>query len=344
MSKELTITAPDDLHLHLRDGEMMQTVLPHSVAQFRRAIVMPNLQPPITTTELALSYRDRILSAVPEGSEFTPMIPLYLTDKTQGDEIRKAHKSGVSTAMKYYPAGATTNSESAVTSFDNITEAIAVMEELGLPLLVHGEVTDPSVDMFDRESRFLDDILEPLRKKFPSLKIVMEHISTKDAVDYVTAANDKLAATITPHHISLNRNALFNGGMNPHHFCFPILKSENNREAVLAAAISGSPKFFLGTDSAPHPRSAKEKTHGSAGLYSAYSALPIYAEIFENAGALDKLEAFASFHGADFYDIPRNTETVTLIKQNFHIPNCFLLEEEQLVPMSAGGKVSWRMK
>ncbi len=344
MSRELTITAPDDLHLHLRDGKMMQTVLPHSAAQFKRATVMPNLKPPITTTELAIEYRNRILSALPKETEFTPMIPLYLTDKTRGHEIKKAHKSGISTAMKYYPAGATTNSESAVTSFDNITEAIAVMEELGLPLLVHGEVTDPTVDMFDRESRFLIDILEPLRKKFPQLKIVLEHISTKDSVDYVAEADDKLAATITPHHISLNRNALFNGGMNPHHFCFPILKSEENREAVLKAAISGSPKFFLGTDSAPHPRSAKENGHGNAGLYSAFSALPIYAEIFDNAGALDKLEAFASFYGADFYGIPRNNGTVTLVKESFDIPDFFPLENDQLVPMSAGKKVSWRMK
>ncbi len=344
MTKELTITAPDDLHLHLRDGEVMETVLPHTVAQFRRAIVMPNLKPPVTTTELALAYRERILNALPKGKEFTPMIPLYLTDKTKGDEIRKAVESGVATAMKYYPAGATTNSESAVTSFDNITEAVAVMEELGLPLLVHGEVTDPKVDMFDRESRFIGEILEPLRKKFPELKVIMEHISTKDAVDYVTQANDKLAATITPHHISLNRTALFQGGFNPHHFCFPILKSEEDRLAVLAAAVSGNPKFFLGTDSAPHARSTKENGHGNAGLYSAFSAMPLYAEIFEQENALDKLEAFSSHYGADFYGIERNSETITLVKEDLVIPDSFAITNDDIVPMSAGKTLSWRVK
>jgi len=344
MAQEITITAPDDLHLHLRDGDMMKLVLPHTVAQFRRATVMPNLRPPITTVELAMSYRDRILSAVPAGKEFTPMIPLYLTNKTTPEDIRAAYESGVSTAMKYYPAGATTNSDSAVTSFDYITDAVAVMSELGLPLLIHGEVTDPKVDMFDREARFIDEILIPLRAQFPKLKIVMEHISSKEAAQYVTESDDTLAASITPQHLTMNRSALFQGGMNPHNFCFPILKTEADRLAVLEAAISGNPKFFLGTDSAPHPRTAKESATGSAGLYSAYSALPIYAEAFEQAGALDKLEAFASFYGADFYGIPRNSGTITLIKDEMIVPKSFSLNDNELVPMRAGGSVSWRVK
>ncbi len=344
MAQEITITAPDDLHLHLRDGDMMKLVLPHTVAQFRRATVMPNLRPPITTVDLALAYRDRILNAVPAGSEFTPMIPLYLTNKTTSDDIRRAHESGVSTAMKYYPAGATTNSDSAVTSFDYITDAVGTMSELGLPLLIHGEVTDQSVDMFDREARFIDEILIPLRAQFPKLKIVMEHISSKEAAQYVTEADDTLAASITPQHLTMNRSALFQGGMNPHNFCFPILKTEEDRLAVLEAAISGSPKFFLGTDSAPHPRSAKESATGSAGLYSAFAALPMYAEAFEQAGSLDKLEAFASHYGADFYGITRNSGTITLIKDEMVIPSSFPLNGDALVPMRAGGSVSWKIK
>ncbi len=343
MIKELTITAPDDLHLHIRDEAMMQLVLPHSAAQFRRATIMPNLKPPVTTTELALAYRERIMAAIPSNMLFTPLIPLYLTDKTAGTEIRRAYESGISRAMKYYPAGATTNSDSAVTNIENIREAIDVMIELGMPLLIHGEVTDPSVDFFDRESRFIDEILEPLRRKVPDLKIVMEHISTKHAVDYITSADSKLAATITPHHIALNRNALFAGGINPHNFCFPILKSEDNRQAVLEAAISGNPKFFLGTDSAPHARANKERTGGFGGLYSAFAALPIYAEEFEKARALDKLEAFASFYGADFYGIERNSGTVTLIKEALTIPDYFDVDGDQLVPMRAGDTISWRM-
>jgi len=344
LAKQITITAPDDLHLHIRDELMMKFVLTHSVAQFRRATIMPNLKPPVTTVELALAYRQRIMSALPAGVAFTPFIPLYLTDKTEGTEIRRAYESGVSRAMKYYPAGATTNSDSAVTNIENIREAIDVMIELGMPLLIHGEVTDPAVDFFDRESRFIDDILEPLRKSVPDLKIVMEHISTKHAVEYVTSAGVNLAATITPHHIALNRNALFSNGINPHNFCFPILKSEPDRIAVLDAAISGNPKFFLGTDSAPHPRSSKERTGGFGGLYSAFAALPMYAEEFDKAGALDKLEAFASYYGADFYGIERNSEKITLIQEPMSIPEFFELENDQLVPMRAGSVVSWKIK
>lgn len=344
MSREITITAPDDLHLHLRDELMMSVVLPHTAAQFRRATVMPNLQPPVTTVELALAYRDRILAALPEGAEFTPMIPLYLTDKTTGSDVRAAYEAGVAKAMKYYPAGATTNSDSGVTDINNAREAIDVMIELGMPLLIHGEVTDPAVDMFDREERFIEEILIPLRKAAPGLKVVMEHISTKAAVDYVTAADETLAASITPHHIHLNRTALFQGGLNPHHYCLPIVKTEEDRLAVLAAAVSGSPKFFLGTDSAPHPRSAKERAKASAGLYNAFSALPLYAEAFDAEGALDKLEAFASFYGADFYGIPRNTGTVTLVNEPQQVPEFFTVGDDQLVPLRAGETVSWRMK
>ncbi len=343
MIQKLTITAPDDLHLHIRDEAMMQLVLPHSAAQFRRATVMPNLKPPVTTTELALAYRNRIANALPTGTAFTPLIPLYLTDKTTGAEVRKAYESGVSRAMKYYPAGATTNSDSAVTKIENIREAIDVMIELGMPLLIHGEVTDPAVDFFDRESRFIDEMLDPLHRAVPDLKIVLEHISTKHAAEYITAASRTLAATITPHHIALNRNALFAGGINPHNFCFPILKSEDDRLAVLAAATSGNPKFFLGTDSAPHGRSNKERTGGFGGLYSAFAALPMYAELFERENALDKLEPFASFYGADFYGIERNRDTVTLIKEPLTIPDYFEVDGDQLVPMRAGDTISWRM-
>jgi len=311
----LTLIRPDDWHVHLRDGVVLADVVPHTAAQFARAIVMPNLKPPVTTTAMAAAYRDRILAAVPQGMQFEPLMTLYLTDNTPPDEIRRATESGFVKGVKLYPAGATTNSDAGVTDIHRCMRTLEVMQETGLPLLIHGEVTDHQVDVFDREAVFIDRILQPLRKSLPSLRVVFEHITTKDAVDYVRDADGDIAATITAHHLMYNRNAIFQGGIRPHYYCLPILKREVHRQALVDAATSGSPRFFLGTDSAPHPKGLKEHACGCAGCYTALHAMELYAEVFEAVNALDKLEAFASFFGPDFYRLPRNTERVTLQKR-----------------------------
>ena len=316
----LTITRPDDWHLHVRDGDALATVIPHTARQFARAIIMPNLKPPVITTAQALAYRDRILAAVPAGLTFEPLMTLYLTDNTPAAEIASAKASGAVHAVKYYPAGATTNSDSGVTAIAKTYAALDAMQEHGLPLLVHGEVTDSAVDIFDREKVFIDTVLAPLVERFPELKIVFEHITTQDAVDFVMSAPARIGATLTAHHLLYNRNAMFTGGMRPHYYCLPVLKRESHRAALIAAACSGNPKFFLGTDSAPHSQQSKESACGCAGIYTAHAALELYAEVFEQAGALDRLEAFASYRGADFYGLPRNRTTVTLVKSPWQIP------------------------
>ncbi|HLA74576.1 MAG TPA: dihydroorotase [Gammaproteobacteria bacterium] len=338
-----SLTRPDDWHLHLRDGAAMAAVLEHSAQQFARAIIMPNLKPPITTTAMALAYSGRILAALPEGSRFNPLMTLYLTDNTPPQEIAQAKASGQVVAIKYYPAGATTNSDSGVTDLRKVQPVLAAMEEHDVPLLVHGEVTDPQVDIFDREKVFIDRELEPLVRKFPQLRIVFEHVTTREAVDYVSAASAKIAATLTVHHLLLNRNAMLAGGMRPHHYCLPVLKRETHREALLKAATSGNPKFFLGTDSAPHAQQAKESACGCAGIYTAHAAIELYAEAFEQAGSLDKLEAFASHHGADFYGLPRNSDNITLAKQAWTVPAVFKLGADNLVPFRAGEQIGWRL-
>jgi dihydroorotase len=340
----LVITRPDDWHLHLRDGAAMKSVLAHTTAQFARAIVMPNLRPPVTTTALAGAYRDRILAALPVGAKFQPLMTLYLTDNTPVAEIDRACDSGFVFGVKYYPAGATTNSDSGVTDIARTYAVLARMAERGLPLLMHGEVTDPAVDVFDREARFIESVLEPLIRRFPTLKVVLEHITTRQAVQFVEQAHARVAATITPHHLLYNRNALFQGGVRPHHYCLPVLKRDEHRRAVLEAAIGGNPRFFLGTDSAPHARHTKETACGCAGIYSAHAAMPIYAGIFESAGALDRLEAFASFHGADYYGLPRNSHTLTLRRESWHVPQSYpYAEGQELVPMCAGEPLAWQM-
>ena len=339
----LTITRPDDWHLHVRDGDAMRCVVPHSARQMGRAIIMPNLKPPVTTAELAVAYRERILSAVPAGSHFQPLMTLYLTDKLTPDEIVRAKAAGV-VACKLYPAGATTNSDHGVTDLRKIYPTLAAMQREGLVLLVHGEVTDQSVDLFDREAVFIEQQLQPLRKDFPELKIVMEHVTTKEAADYVAAADRFLAATITPQHLLFNRNAIFLGGVRPHFYCLPVLKRETHRAALVQAATSGSTKFFLGTDSAPHAAHLKEAATGCAGCYSAHAAIEMYAEVFDGAGALDKLEAFASFNGADFYGLPRNTDTITLVKESWTPPVSFAYGEgAQLKPLRFGDALPWKM-
>ena len=340
---KLTITRPDDWHLHVRDGEALNDVVPYTAKQFARAIIMPNLKPPVTTTEQAMNYRDRVLSAVPVGTKFEALMTLYLTDNTSADEIHKAAESEHVHAVKYYPAGATTNSDSGVTDITKSYSTIKAMAEAGLPLLVHGEVTDPSVDMFDREAVFIERVLKPMLDTIPGLKLVMEHITTKQATEFVAQAGDNVAATITPQHLLYNRNAIFQGGIRPHYFCLPILKREQHREALVEAATSGSNKYFLGTDSAPHSQSAKESSCGCAGMFSAYSAIELYAEAFEKARALDKLEGFASFHGPDFYGLPRNTETITLVKEEWTVPESLPLAGEKIIPMRAGETVGWKL-
>ena len=341
---QLTITRPDDWHLHLRDGAELRSVLPDTALRFARAIVMPNLKPPVVSTALALQYRDRILAALPRAARFEPLMTLYLTDNTQAAEIRRARASGVVLAAKYYPAGATTNSESGVTDVSRCSATLEVMSELGMPLLLHGEVTDPEVDVFDREKVFIERILVPLLQRFPRLKLVLEHITTGDAVDFVQAAPGTLAATITAHHLLLNRNALFQGGIRPHHYCLPVLKREEHRKALMQAAISGSSKFFLGTDSAPHARHTKENDCGCAGIYTAHAGIELYAEAFDGAEALDRLEAFASFHGPDFYGLPRNRDRLTLIRRNWRVPEEVPLGTHALVPLRAGGTVPWTLQ
>ena len=339
---KLTLRRPDDWHLHLRDGDMLAAVLPHTAARFARAIVMPNLAPPVTTTAAALAYRDRILAALPQGSDFKPLMTLYLTDNTPADEIRRAKASGAVFGVKLYPAGATTNSDSGVTDLRHCDAALAAMEEVGLVLQVHGEVTEPGVDIFDRERVFIERVLAPAVERFPRLKVVFEHVTTADAVEFVRSARDGIAATVTPQHMLLNRNALFAGGLRPHNYCLPVLKAERHREAVLGAAISGSERFFLGTDSAPHTRGSKESSCGCAGIYSAPVGIEIYAEAFEQAGALDRLEAFASEHGARFYGLPLNEATITLERRDWTPPAEYAVGTDTLVPFRAGETVRWQ--
>lgn len=342
---ELTLTRPDDWHLHLRDGEALKAVIPHTARQFGRAIVMPNLKPPVTSVEQAAAYRGRILESLPAGMIFEPLMTLYLTDNTPASEIAKAAASGFVKAVKLYPAGATTNSDAGLTAIEKAYDALAEMERVGLPLLVHGEVTDPKIDLFDRERIFIDTVLEPLVQRFPALKVVMEHITTQDAAEFVASSPSNIAATITAHHLLYNRNAIFQGGVRPHWYCLPVLKRETHREALVRAAISGSPKFFLGTDSAPHAKQTKEAACGCAGCYTAYAAIELYAEAFEQAGALSKLEAFASFHGPDWYGLPRNKDTVTLVKENWSVPAEYpYVSGDSLVPLRAGETLSWKMR
>ncbi len=341
---QITITRPDDWHLHLRDGAALSIVLPHSARQFARAIVMPNLRPPVRTVEDARAYRRRILAALPKGMQFEPLMTLYLTDNTSAGEIRRAAESGLIHGVKLYPAGATTNSDSGVSQVARCAAALAEMERCGLPLLVHGEVTDPSVDVFDRESVFIERVLQPVIVRHPGLKVVLEHITTREAVDFVVAGGANLAATITAHHLLYNRNAIFAGGIRPHFYCLPILKRETHRQALLQAAASGNGKFFLGTDSAPHARATKEAACGCAGCYTAFAALEFYAEAFDSADALARLEAFASFHGADFYGLPRNTGSVTLQRVDGKVPEEFVYADgERLVPFRAGEVLPWRL-
>lgn len=341
--KQITITRPDDLHLHVREGDALKSVVPDTAKQFARAIIMPNLANPVTTAEHAKAYREEILASVP-GSDFEPLMTLYLTDKTTPETIRKAKESGIIHALKLYPAGATTNSDKGVTDISNIYPALEAMQETGLLLLVHGEVTDPDIDVFDREQVFIETILEPLTKRFPNLKIVMEHITTKNAVDFVSNAPANIAATITAHHLLMNRNDIFKGGICPHHYCLPVLKRETHRQALVEAATSGSPKFFLGTDSAPHSQNAKESACGCAGMYTAYNAMELYAEAFDKVDALDKLEAFSSFYGADFYGLPRNSGTITLNRENWEVPKTLPLGNESIVPLRAGELCEWKSR
>ena len=341
---KITITRPDDWHLHLRDGAALKAVLPDTARQFARAIVMPNLRPPVTTTELALAYRERILDALPAGVSFEPLMTLYLTDNTSSDEIAKAKASGLIHGVKLYPAGATTNSDSGVTSLDKCAGALAAMEKAGLPLLVHAEVTDSEIDVFDRELVFIERHMIPLLKKYPALKIVFEHITTKDAADFVALAPANVAATITAHHLLMNRNDMFKGGIQPHHYCLPVLKRETHRVALVKAATSGSAKFFLGTDSAPHAKHTKEAACGCAGMYTARTAMELYAEAFDSVHALDKLEAFASFNGADFYGLPRNAEQVTLVKESWKVPGSLPYDGDVLVPLRADQMVHWKFE
>jgi dihydroorotase len=339
----LTLTRPDDWHLHLRDGAVLAAVLPDTTQRFARAIVMPNLKPPVTTVDAARAYRERILAALPHGARFEPLMTLYLTDLTPPTEIAKAKASGFVHAVKYYPAGATTNSENGVTDLNRVYPVLAEMEQQDLPLLLHGEVTDADVDVFDREAVFIERHLLPLTRAFPKLRLVLEHVTTQQGVAFVEQAGPNVAATITAHHLLLNRNAMFTGGIRPHAYCLPVLKREAHRQALVRAATSGNPKFFLGTDSAPHGRRAKEAACGCAGIYSAHGALELYAEAFAQAGALDKLEAFASFHGADFYRLPRNRESVTLIKESWPVPAALPLGDDSLVPLRAGEFIGWRL-
>jgi len=340
----LTLTRPDDWHLHLRDGAALAAVLPHTARQFARAIVMPNLRPPVTSVAMAEAYRQRILAAVPHGSAFEPLMTLYLTDNTAPQEIVLAKASGTVHAVKYYPAGATTNSDSGVTRLEHCFGVLEAMEKTGLPLLLHGEVTDPDVDVFDREQVFIDTVLPQITQRFPDLRLVLEHVTTREAVRYVSEAPDNVAASITAHHLLMNRNALFAGGIRAHLYCLPLLKREAHRRALVQAATGGSPKFFLGTDSAPHARRDKEGPCGHAGIYTAHAALELYAEAFEAAGALERLEAFASFHGADFYRLPRNSAQISLRRERWQVQASLPLGEDELVPLRSGELLHWRLQ
>ncbi|MEY4524629.1 MAG: hypothetical protein RIR27_1705 [Pseudomonadota bacterium] len=345
---QIQLIQPDDWHLHIRDGEVMRDVLADTARQFARAIIMPNLKPPVTTVDLANAYRGRIEANLQSlgVTSFTPLMTLYLTDNTAADEVRKAKNAGI-VGFKLYPAGATTNSDAGVSDIKRCYAALEAMQAVGMPLLVHGEVTSAHIDIFDREAVFIDQVLEPLRKDFPELKIVFEHITTKQAAHYVrdahTAGKNNIAATITPQHLLMNRNAIFSGGIRPHNYCLPVLKREEHRVALLEVATSGSPRFFLGTDSAPHAKGAKEAACGCAGCYSAFNALGLYAEAFESVGKLDKLEGFASFFGPDFYLLPRNTQKVTLVKQAQNIPAELPLGDETIVPLRAGETIAWTL-
>lgn len=342
MSQQITITRPDDWHLHVRDGAAMASVVPHSAAQFGRALIMPNLRPPVTTAAAAVAYRERILAATPQGVDFEPLMSLYLTDNLAPEEVVLARRAGV-VAAKLYPAGATTNSDAGVTDLRKTYRTLEAMQRAGMLLLVHGEVTDAEVDIFDREAVFIERQLAPLRRDFPELKIVMEHMTTKEAVQYVRDADRFLAGTITAHHLLYNRNAIFTGGIRPHYYCLPVLKREVHRQALLEAATSGSPKFFLGTDSAPHPALLKEHALGCAGCYTALSAMELYAEAFDSVGAIDKLEGFASFHGADFYGLPRNAGTLTLKKEAWTLPEKVPFGEAELKPLRGGEQLQWKV-
>jgi dihydroorotase len=341
-SQLLTITRPDDWHLHVRDGDALNTVVPHTAAQFGRAIIMPNLRPPVTTAAQAMAYKARIHAAVPAGVAFEPLMTLYLTDNLPADEIKRAKDAGV-VAAKLYPAGATTNSDAGVTDLRKTYKTLEAMQRAGMLLLVHGEVTSPDIDLFDREAVFIDTQLIPLRRDFPELKIVFEHITTSDAAHYVRDADKFTAATITAHHLLYNRNAIFTGGIRPHYYCLPVLKRETHRIALVEAATSGNAKFFLGTDSAPHPANLKEHASGCAGCYTAHAAIEMYAEAFDAAGALEKLEVFASFNGADFYSLPRNQGTITLKKESWTPPESFAFGEADLKPLRSGEALPWRM-
>ncbi|MEL6855201.1 MAG: dihydroorotase [Cyanobacteria bacterium J06607_13] len=338
----LTLTRPDDWHLHLRDGAALKAVLPHTVRQFARAIVMPNLKPPVRSVADAAAYRDRILAALPPGQQFEPLMTLYLTDNTSPDDITAAKEAGFVKAVKYYPAGATTNSEFGVTDIRKCDAVFDTMQSVGMPLLMHGEVTDKAVDVFDREKVFIAQQLIPLRQRFPTLRIVMEHITTSNAVAFVLES-ENMAATITPQHLLFSRNALFQGGIRPHFYCLPILKREKHRKALVQAATSGNPKFFLGTDSAPHTRDSKETSCGCAGCFSALHAMELYAEVFDRVDALDRLEAFASFYGPDFYRLPRNTAQITLTKTSWRVPEEVPFTDSGLVPLWAGNEMTWQM-
>ena len=344
MPDRITITRPDDWHLHLRDGADMAAVLPDTARRFARAIVMPNLRPPVTTTALALAYRERIRAALPSGAGFIPLMTLYLTDNTSPGEIRRARDSGAVYGVKLYPAGATTNSDSGVTDLRKVLPVLEAMADVHMPLLVHGEVTDASVDVFDREKIFIERQLMPLVQTLPGLRIVLEHITTANAAKFVLAASDNVAATITAHHLLMNRNALFQGGIRPHHYCLPVLKREEHRLALLRAATSGNPKFFLGTDSAPHARHTKEIACGCAGCYTAHAGIELYAEAFDQAGALDRLEGFASFHGPDFYRLPRNDTSITLRREAWLVPDEIPYGAHTLVPLRAGESIGWSLE
>jgi len=340
----IEITRPDDWHLHIRDGEVLTDLLKHTASQFERAIIMPNLKPPVTTAEMAAAYKKRILAALPVGSSFTPLMVLYLTDNTSADEVKKAHQEDV-VGFKLYPAGATTNSDAGVTDIKKCTKALEAMEACGMPLLLHGEVTHADVDVFDREAVFIDQVLEPLRQRHPGLKIIFEHITTKQAAQYVESADAQrfgaIAATITPQHLLYNRNAIFSGGIRPHYYCLPILKREEHRQELVRVATSGNSRFFLGTDSAPHVKGTKENACGCAGCYTAWHAMPLYAEVFDQANALDRLEAFASHFGPDFYNLPRNTGKLILKRQAQQIPNEFSIGASTVVPLRAGESLAW---
>ncbi|WP_454710043.1 dihydroorotase [Cupriavidus nantongensis] len=344
MTQKLTITRPDDWHLHLRDGAALAAVLPDTARQFARAIVMPNLKPPVTTVAQAQAYRARILAALPAGMQFEPLMTLYLTDNTSAEEIAAAKASGFVHGVKLYPAGATTNSDAGVTDIRRCYPALEAMQRAGLPLLVHGEVTDPAIDIFDREAVFIEQVMTPLRRDMPELKVVFEHITTKDAAQYVRDATGPVGATITAHHLLYNRNAIFTGGIRPHYYCLPVLKRETHREALVAAATSGSERFFLGTDSAPHARGLKEHACGCAGCYTALHAMELYAEAFDAAGALDKLEAFASFNGPAFYGLPRNTGTLTLEREDWELPAELPYGDTTLVPLRGGETLRWKAR